>query len=170
MSDRYETPCCVIGNLDTLAGERNLDHYGIMLIKNELDDWWRDIKGFPETYSLSRGSSILRCSRGTATLVRWQAQRRPGVNSVSLKVIYLWFMEEEDGAGSRKFLGSSAARRKELSVGHNGQLAISFTRRILRPFVPRPDPTKDRTMAVPSFIEKKISRVLRSMRFDSGQE
>lgn len=79
-------------------------------------------------------------------------------------------MEEEDGAGSRKFLGSSAARRKELSVGHNGQLAISFTRRILRPFVPRPDPTEGRTMAVPSFIEKKISRVLRSMRFDSGQE
>jgi len=63
------------------------------------------------------------------------SRRRPGVNSASLKVIYLWFMEERARYGSRKFLGFSATRRKELSAGHNGQAVISFTRRIPRPSV-----------------------------------
>jgi len=44
-------------------------------------------------------------------------------------------MEERARYGSRKFLSFSATRRKELSVGHNGQVAISFTRRIPRPSV-----------------------------------
>lgn len=46
---------------------------------------------------------------------------------------------EERARGSRKFLGFSATRRKELSVGHNGQAVISFTRRIPRPSVLQED-------------------------------
>lgn len=92
-----------------------------------------------------------RCShpRESASAGR-PSRRRPGVNSASLKVIYLWFMEGSARRGSRKFLGFSATRRKELSAGHNGQVAISFTRRIPRPSVPHDEGKKNRVGRSPS--------------------
>lgn len=73
---------------------------------------------------------------------------RSGVNSASLKVIYLWFMGRWRGkklASPRKAESFSAPRRpagKNYRWGNNGQLVISFTRRVHWPFVPRADHRK----------------------------
>lgn len=72
-------------------------------------------------------------------------------------------MEERARYGSRKFLGFSATRRKELSAGHNGQAVISFTRRIPRPSVLHEDKKKCRPPSSP-LGKEKISRLLRARR------
>jgi hypothetical protein len=64
-------------------------------------------------------------------------------------------MEERARYGSRKFLSFSATRRKELSVGHNGQVAISFTRRIPRPSVPYEDKKNVGRLPSPSAKKEK---------------
>lgn len=60
--------------------------------------------------------------------------------------------------GSRKFLGFSATRRKELSAGHNGQAVISFTRRIPPPLFVLQRRQKEYRLPSSLLAEEKISR------------
>lgn len=123
----------------------------------------RQSKRFWETYSLSRGPSIS-YPRESADVGR-PSRRRPGVNSASLKVIYLWFMEERARYTRKpkvsRLLGDEAERIIGWAQWTGGDIVYTSNPTAVR----SAKKTKRMSAAFLAFGRReKISRLLRARR------